>query len=123
MSEELDPAVVLRAGVQLFNDGQYLAAHEVFEELWEAGYGPDADFYKGLIQASIALLHLQRGNVEGARKLYTGHRQYLAKYLPAHLGIDVTGFLGSMQTQVKPKLRHNDAAPLEADERPRIASL
>ena len=45
------------AAIELFNEGRYLASHELFDELWEATEGPDADFYKGLIQAAIALHH------------------------------------------------------------------
>ena len=66
------------AAVELFNDGKYLASHELFDELWEATESAGADFYKGLIQAAIALHHFQEGNLEGATKLYGGHRRFLA---------------------------------------------
>ena len=64
----------LREATRLFNAGEYHAAHEVLDELWEATQGPDADFFKGLLQASVAiavltssllfgLLHTQQGIV------------------------------------------------------------
>jgi len=96
---------ILGAAVGLFNDGQHLAAHELFEELWEAGEGGDADFYKGLIQAAIALHHLEDGNAAGATKLYGGHRRYLGQYLPEHAGLDVERFLADMQRFFAPILR------------------
>ena len=103
LSPELEAA--LTAGVQLFNDGKYLAAHEAFEDPWEANEGAaDADFYKGLIQASIALYKLADGNVEGALQLYQGHRRFLGRFLPEHRGIDVQGFLASMLTFFRPLL-------------------
>ena len=112
----------LREALQLFNDAQYLEAHEVLEQLWEAGYGESADFYKGLLQASIALHHLRLDNPEGARKLYSGHRRYLAAYLPTHLGVDVSAFLSAMQNFLTPVLRAapGTTVPFKHDERPQI---
>jgi predicted metal-dependent hydrolase len=89
-------------GVELFNAGEYEEAHEEFEKLWLSTQGPDSDFFKGLVQASIALHHFQRGNLEGASKLFSGHRRYLAAYLPVHLGIDVGAFLRAMQESLAP---------------------
>ena len=115
MTPQDSPA--FRAAVELFNAGRYLAAHELFEELWEETEGVDADFYKGLIQASIALYHAEEGNLDGARRLFTGHRKYLARYLPAHLGLDVEGFLAEMQRTLGASLRDGSTV---AGERPRM---
>jgi predicted metal-dependent hydrolase len=100
-----DDAVHLAAGVRLFNDGAYHAAHEEFEQVWLSTEGADSDFYKGLIQAAICLWHLERNNVDGARGLYGGHRRLLAAYLPSHKGLDVAALLADMQRAVGPALR------------------
>lgn len=92
------------AGVRLFESGDYLAAHELFEELWEANEGGDADFYKGLVQAAVALHHFGAGNLEGAAKLYGGHRRLLAPFLPRHRGVDLARFLAEMQRWLAPAL-------------------
>lgn len=112
----------LRAALELFDAGRYHDAHEVLDELWEATSGPDADFYKGLIQAAICLHHWTEGNLEGARKLYTGHRKFLAAYLPAHLGLDVAALLAEMQRALAPVLRAKPDArvPFDAATRPRV---
>jgi len=114
----------LQAAVRLFDSGRYHAAHEELDELWEATSGPDSDFYKGLIQAAICLHHWSEGNLEGARKLYSGHRRYLAAYLPAHRGIDLAAFLASMQRALAPVLRARtgEAVPFPNDARPRLAT-
>ena len=100
---------LLEAARTLFNDGRYLAAHELFEELWEATSGPDADFYKGLLQASVALHHLEEGNPEGALRLYRGHRRYLAPYVPDHQGLDLDAFLADMRSVFGPVLEGHPA--------------
>jgi predicted metal-dependent hydrolase len=100
----------LKRAAGLFNDAEFHAAHEVLDELWDAAAPGDSDFFKGLIQACIALHHYRLGNPDGARKLYSGHRQYLGPYLPAHRGVDVARFLGDMQKSFTPLLRARPGA-------------
>ena len=88
-----EQSATLRAGVELFNSGRYLAAHELFEELWEGTEGRDSDFYKGLVQAAVALHHFEQGNLAGAAQLHGALRRCLAGYLPVHGGLDLAGFL------------------------------
>ncbi len=50
----------------LFNAGDYWAAHEALETVWRSIISDDAaSVWQGLIQAAAALLHLQRGNRHG----------------------------------------------------------
>ena len=121
MAEEPDTGALRRAA-ELFDGGDYHGAHEVLDGLWEATHGEDADFLKGLIQACIAMHHFQRGNLEGARKLYAGHRRYLGAYLPAHRGLDLTAFLGEMQRVLRPVVRPTagGAAVFDPAGRPRM---
>lgn len=121
----MDPdehAATLRAGFELFDAGRYLAAHELFEELWEETEGAEADFFKGLVQAAIALHHFESGNLEGASKLYSGHRRCLSAYLPVHAGLDVERFLADMQGFLRPVLERRAGEPVtfERDGRPRV---
>ena len=116
---ELGP---LEAGRKLFNAGDYHDAHEQIEQLWEATHDESSDFFKGLIQAAIALHHFRKGNLAGAKKLYSGHRRYLAPYLPTHLGLDVAAFLDEMQSFLRPVLRARevDRVAFEMDGRPQL---
>lgn len=107
-----DARASLEEGIALFAAGEYHAAHEAFERCWLANEAGDADFYKGLVQASICMHHLVRDNPAGARKLYAGHRRLLGKYLPSHAGVDVAGFLGEMQRVLGPVLRGGEAGDL-----------
>jgi predicted metal-dependent hydrolase len=113
---------LLDAAVECFNDGRYLASHELLEELWESTEGPDSAFYKGLIQAAIALHHVEKGNLEGAAKLFGGHRRFLAPYLPAHRGYDLAGFLRAMQECQRAAMSPASGEPSAIDpaRRPRL---
>ena len=61
---------VLTQGVALFNEGEYFACHEVWEELWKRSNGDERTALQGMIQAAAALLHAQRGNRRGALSIY-----------------------------------------------------
>lgn len=121
MTDEEIAAGLARAA-ELFNAAEYHAAHEVLDELWENSSARDSDFFKGLIQAAIALHHYSLGNADGARKLYSGHRQYLGPYLPRHRGLDVAGFLARMQASLTPLLRSRPGSepPFDPATRPRL---
>ena len=123
MSGSMDAAereATLGAAIDLFDAGRYLAAHELFEELWESTEGPEGDFFKGLLQAAVALHHLEGGNLEGAARLHSGHRRFLAGYQPVHAGIEVTRFLAEMQAFLRPALEAQASPP--SAERPRLRS-
>jgi len=123
--DAVEREATLRAGIELFDSGRYLAAHELFEELWEATEGGEADFFKGLIQAAVALHHFQAGNLAGAAKLYSGHRRFLSPYQPIHAGLDIAHFLREMQAFLRPVLekREGDSVPFPSEGRPRLVPL
>ena len=80
-------------GIEHFNRGEYFDSHEVWEELWLGESGEDRRFYQGLIQAAVALYHLENGNAVGSRKLVDSSAAYLQRYRPHHHGLDVDDFL------------------------------
>lgn len=57
-------------GVELFNQREFWASHEAWEEVWLVVDGVESDFYQGLIQCAAALLKYQRHELEPALRLY-----------------------------------------------------
>jgi hypothetical protein len=49
-----------RAFFRCWNEQRYYDAHDVLEQLWLKTDSSDADFFKGLIQAAGAFVHLQK---------------------------------------------------------------
>jgi predicted metal-dependent hydrolase len=80
-------------GIAYFNACEFFEAHETWEELWKNYSGDLRLFYKGLIQAAVALHHFGNGNIRGARKVYGSSRGYLEKYAPVCEGLDLDKFL------------------------------
>ena len=102
----------LRHGIELFNSGRYWDAHEAWEREWVPDrMGPDAGFYKGIIQIAAGCLHYGRRNRRGAVNKWRTGASYLRPYLPAHRGVllaplvsAVDGYLEAMGGQSWPEL-------------------
>ncbi len=78
---------LLEEGVRRFNEGQFFAAHEIWEEAWTPARGPQRLFLQALIHLAVGFHHTQRHNREGAlRQLRKGLKK-LAGYLPEAGGI------------------------------------
>ena len=89
-----------RAFFRCWNDRRYHEAHDVLEQLWLNARSPDADFFKGLIQAAGALVHLQKhfeypSHAKHSRRLPPAVRLFrlagknLASFAPRYYGLDV----------------------------------
>lgn len=72
---------------------------------------PLKNYYKGLIQAAVALCHWERGNHSGARKLYRSGRAYLAPYPARFEGFALASFLADLDRLFAPLAADPQAAP------------
>jgi hypothetical protein len=82
-------APTLQAAINKFNTGDYYACHEFLEALWLDETDPHRDLYKGILQIGIGLLHLQRGNLNGARRLLENGNKLVDPFTPTCFGIDL----------------------------------
>ena len=85
-------------GIQLFNEREFFACHDILEEIWNETFGRERDFYQGLIHAAVSLFHFEGGNLGGARKMHDSTVRYLSPYRPQFQGIDVSAFLIAYET-------------------------
>ncbi|MCA9062075.1 MAG: DUF309 domain-containing protein [Planctomycetaceae bacterium] len=83
-------------GIRLFNEGEYFACHDVFEDYWGELVCPEKPFFQGLIQAAVALYHFEERNLGGARKMYFSASTYLRSFAPECARIDVSSLLQQM---------------------------
>lgn len=93
---QLPPGHPFARGVELFNNGDFFGAHEIWEELWRNSPEPSRSFYQGLIQIAVALHHLKRHNMVGFRRLVSQGTQKLTPYLPEYEGVHVLEFLSRL---------------------------
>jgi predicted metal-dependent hydrolase len=118
----------LRGGVAVFNEGEYHAAHDAWEDRWlDLEDGTDDErFLHGLIQYTAAVHHAVEGNEEGAVGLAESAAEYLDGLGPTHrevalepvrealsaLAEDPTPLSGDAEP---PRLEHDCEAPTYED--------
>lgn len=89
-----------RAFFHCWNEQRYYEAHDVLEQLWLKTKSRDADYFKGLIQAAGAFVHLQKrfehpSHAKYSRRLPPAVRLFrlaernLSSFTPRHHGLDV----------------------------------
>ena len=76
-------------GLQLFNQGDYFAAHEELEEAWKEDLSFGRDLYRGVLQVAVAYFQIRRGNFKGAVKMFQRSRQWLDPLPDACRGVNV----------------------------------
>ncbi|MCX7878240.1 MAG: DUF309 domain-containing protein [Ignavibacteria bacterium] len=69
-------------GIETFNKGKFLEAHEIFEDIWLSIRDKTRDFYQGLVHISVASYHLnEKNNLTGAMLQFRKAKLKLEKYL------------------------------------------
>jgi predicted metal-dependent hydrolase len=59
------------AGIDLYNEGEFHAAHDAWEERWRDDAGPSEKlFLQALIQSAVVFHHLEIGRRGAARRMY-----------------------------------------------------
>ena len=97
-----------RAFFRCWNEQRYYEAHDVLEQLWLKTKPRDADYFKGLIQAAGAFVHLQKrfeqpSHAKHGRRLPPAVRLFrlaernLSNFTPRHYGLDVAALCELLQ--------------------------
>ncbi|MEV7791971.1 DUF309 domain-containing protein [Streptomyces sp. NPDC087512] len=63
------PADTVAEAQRLLDEGKPFHAHEVFEDAWKSGPGPERELWRGLAQLAVGLTHAARGNTTGGARL------------------------------------------------------
>jgi predicted metal-dependent hydrolase len=91
-------------GIDLFNQGDFHAAHEYLELAWMDTFSPEKDLYQGILQIGLAYFQISRGNFRGALKMFRRGQRNLALLGDSLLGVNLKQ-LREDARQVETKLR------------------
>ena len=69
MNEEEQKNILFQEGLSHYRSKDYFEAHESWEDLWSDYYLEDRKFVQGLIQLAVCFVHLENGNMNGAKSL------------------------------------------------------
>lgn len=68
------------AGIDLYNTGEFHAAHDAWEERWMGPVAADEKlFLQAMIQSAVAFHHLQIGRPGAARRMYLAAKEKFAR--------------------------------------------
>lgn len=68
------------AGIDLYNAGEFHAAHDVWEERWMGEVGQQEKlFLQAMIQSAVAFHHLEIGRPGAARQMYTRAKEKFSR--------------------------------------------
>ena len=97
MDEDKKKEELFFSGLKTFNGGDYFDAHEIWEELWSEYYLKDREFIQGLIQLAVCFVHLQNGNINGARSLLNKSIKKLQGFPHNHRNINLKELKNNMK--------------------------
>lgn len=82
------------AGIDLYNAGEYHAAHDAWEERWMGPVGPEEKlFLQAMIQSAVAFHHLQIGRPGAARRMYLRATEKFARLnQPVFMSLDLADY-------------------------------
>jgi predicted metal-dependent hydrolase len=99
-----------RAYFRCWNEQRYYEAHDVLEQVWLNKDSEDDQFFKGLIQAAGAFVHLQKNfehhahpkhgrRLKPAARLFALAEKNLTPYSPRHHALDVAALIDLLRTE------------------------
>ena len=97
MNEEKIKEKLFQDGLGHYSANDYFEAHESWEDLWSDHYLEDRKFVQGLIQLSVSFVHLENGNMTGAKNLLRKSKEKFELYSGVQRGINLKLLLNQIE--------------------------
>jgi hypothetical protein len=115
------------AGIDLFNEGEFHAAHDAWEDRWMGEVGRDEKlFLQAMIQSAVAFHHLEIGRPGAARRMYQMAKEKFARLgVKNFMSLDLEDYQAQLDRALSWLLTVPDPRELEQPEMqlPRIRLL
>jgi predicted metal-dependent hydrolase len=102
-------------GIAHFNRQDFFEAHEAWEEAWNGTAGRRHEFYQGLVQMAVSLVHLQRRNRLGVQRVFERARARWAGLPDLYMGLDLRTFERRMEEALGDALLAPPGAAIDTD--------
>jgi predicted metal-dependent hydrolase len=88
------------SGLDLYNAGEFHAAHDAWEDRWMGPVGPaEKLFLQAMIQSAVAFHHLQIGRPGAARRMYLMAKEKFARLnQPVFMSLDLAEYQGQLDS-------------------------
>jgi uncharacterized protein len=107
------------AGIELYNAGEFHAAHDAWEDRWVDDAGPaEKLFLQAMIQSAVAFHHLEIGRPGAARRMYQMSKEKFARLgAPVFMSLDLADYQAQLDRALAWLLEVADPRTIE---QPRI---
>ena len=78
-----------KRGLQEFNRGEYFKAHDSLEMAWMEDQSAGRDLYRAILQVAVAYYQIERGNYNGAAKMFLRMRKWFTPLPDTCRGINI----------------------------------
>lgn len=87
------------AGIDLYNAGEFHAAHDAWEERWRDDCGArEKLFLQAMIQSAVVFHHIEIGRRGAARRMYSMAREKFARLGAARfMSLDIADYLAQLE--------------------------
>ena len=102
------------AGIDLYNAGEFHAAHDAWEERWMGEVGPKEKlFLQAMIQSAVAFHHLDIGRPGAARQMYLRAKDKFARLGPrVFMSLDLEDYQAQLDSALSWLLTASDPREL-----------
>jgi hypothetical protein len=106
------------AGIDLYNAGEFHAAHDAWEERWMGEVGPKEKlFLQAMIQSAVAFHHLDIGRPGAARQMYLRAKEKFGRLgTPVFMSLDLDDYQVQLDSALSWLLSVADPRELPAPE-------
>lgn len=115
------------AGIDLYNSGEFHAAHDAWEERWMGEVGPKEKlFLQAMIQSAVAFHHLEIGRPGAARQMYQRAKEKFERLgVKVFMSLDLEEYQSQLDTALSWLLKASDprTLPMPEIKAPRIRLL
>ncbi len=87
----------INGGIKLFNQADFFAAHDFFEELWMEAKKEEKMFFQGMVQVSVGCYHFICGNLKGSQSQLIKSISKLNMYRPKYYNIDICKLISKIE--------------------------
>jgi hypothetical protein len=104
------------AGIDLYNAGEFHAAHDAWEDRWMGPVDWDEKlFLQAMIQSAVAFHHLQIGRPGAARRMYLMAKEKFQRLnCPVFMSLDLADYQAQLDRALSWLLSVSDPRELEA---------
>ncbi len=96
-TRSLESSQAVNLGLTLFDEERYWESHEALEAAWRQSAGPEKDILQGIILLAVALVHLQKNELEIALSVMKRAHAKLASYQGEHFSVDISKIKGKVE--------------------------